>query len=430
MNITGIEQRGPILARQSRLLTTARWHADIKPDNILFVQGKFKLADPGFVKFVKKTDKDPRERVLGGTETYGMHFVHLLWCPEWNRLIFCRPGAPECYPGRLGGISDAVPQTIDIWSLGCVFSIAATWVVLGYQGVRQFLRVREKAIAKINKERSVRSHLMQGPKSIRTAGDSFHDGAEVLRDVTSWHSALRCALRATDTITSQVLDLVDDRMLLGDSSKRLKAKDICQELKRILKQNQAKPKRVIDEIIVGFLIEVDEEAPSKSGVLADVYQSLAVPQDRKTRKSKLLQLPLMKTTHRSEYLKSAFSAQAAEPEEKQTVQQSPIQEGASIRQQASHDSIPIPTHRAISTRNLQNNEGGYFQSTPQLPQATVRTKQQQRSRTATQQNVFQARDAIEKREKRNFLKRTRKDELLTRHFSNRDIVSSDKSQNI
>jgi hypothetical protein len=38
------------------------------------VEGKFKLADPGFAKFVKTTDKDdkdPKQIVLGGTETYG-----------------------------------------------------------------------------------------------------------------------------------------------------------------------------------------------------------------------------------------------------------------------------------------------------------------------------------------------------------------------
>ena len=57
------------------------WHADIKPDNILIVAEngpdgneieKFKLADPGFAKFVKKTGTSPIEVPLsGGTETYG-----------------------------------------------------------------------------------------------------------------------------------------------------------------------------------------------------------------------------------------------------------------------------------------------------------------------------------------------------------------------
>ena len=75
-----------------------RWHADIKPDNILFVENRlkkekddttvewdqskleqnestFKLADPGFAKFVKKPQKEstevPKQILSGGTETYG-----------------------------------------------------------------------------------------------------------------------------------------------------------------------------------------------------------------------------------------------------------------------------------------------------------------------------------------------------------------------
>jgi serine/threonine protein kinase len=49
-----------------------RWHADIKPDNILIVKGKFKLADPGFARFEKKTGKDATI-IQGGTTTYGMN---------------------------------------------------------------------------------------------------------------------------------------------------------------------------------------------------------------------------------------------------------------------------------------------------------------------------------------------------------------------
>jgi serine/threonine protein kinase len=62
------ESRWAIL---SMSLTGPRWHADIKPDNILSVQGKFKLADPGFAKFVRKTENVPCISVHGGTETYG-----------------------------------------------------------------------------------------------------------------------------------------------------------------------------------------------------------------------------------------------------------------------------------------------------------------------------------------------------------------------
>ena len=82
----------------STVLTRSSWHTDIKPDNILWVedrlkldspldevdpskleedQNKFKLADPGFAKFVKKSPKGssgvPRQHLQGGTFTYG-------WC--------------------------------------------------------------------------------------------------------------------------------------------------------------------------------------------------------------------------------------------------------------------------------------------------------------------------------------------------------------
>ena len=50
-----------------------RWHADIKPDNILNVGNRWKLADPGFSKF---RIEDARTALTkadfgGGTITYG-----------------------------------------------------------------------------------------------------------------------------------------------------------------------------------------------------------------------------------------------------------------------------------------------------------------------------------------------------------------------
>ena len=80
------------------LIYHVRWHADIKPSNILFVEnrlkkkkddtteeggksrlvqneGTFKLADPGFAKFINKSEEAsievPKELLSGGTETYG-----------------------------------------------------------------------------------------------------------------------------------------------------------------------------------------------------------------------------------------------------------------------------------------------------------------------------------------------------------------------
>lgn len=49
-----------------------RWHGDIKPDNILRVRGKFKLADFGFTRFKKSVIGEPQTtHMLGGTRTYG-----------------------------------------------------------------------------------------------------------------------------------------------------------------------------------------------------------------------------------------------------------------------------------------------------------------------------------------------------------------------
>jgi len=57
------------------MLTFERWHADIKPDNILEIQGKFRLADPGFAKFLErvkgKPGTDPMADLSGGTHTFG-----------------------------------------------------------------------------------------------------------------------------------------------------------------------------------------------------------------------------------------------------------------------------------------------------------------------------------------------------------------------
>jgi hypothetical protein len=61
------------LCLKTPLTHDTRWHADIKPDNILSVQDKFKLADPGFARFVKRTDKEQNVVLRGGTEIYGNH---------------------------------------------------------------------------------------------------------------------------------------------------------------------------------------------------------------------------------------------------------------------------------------------------------------------------------------------------------------------
>lgn len=75
----------------------ARWHADVKPDNILRIHEEFKLADFGFAKFKRRTEEIPREFIDGGTENYGQllfpsHLIQCLTCNRGSRMRFCTTG--------------------------------------------------------------------------------------------------------------------------------------------------------------------------------------------------------------------------------------------------------------------------------------------------------------------------------------------------
>ncbi|KAF1997329.1 hypothetical protein P154DRAFT_565493 [Amniculicola lignicola CBS 123094] len=175
------------------------WHADIKPDNILRVNGRFKLADFGFAKFVETSnnvDRPPEQVLEGGTDSFG--------APEFSRAIRAKTQTP-------------VTQKIDTWSYGCVLSIAATWVVLGFQGIIQyrFLRKRARSNAKF-----------AGTK----ACDLFHDGKDVLPEIKHWHNYLRDHIRKADTATSRVLDLIEGKMLTKNPQDRYTFTVLCEEL--------------------------------------------------------------------------------------------------------------------------------------------------------------------------------------------------------
>ena len=219
-------------------------------------------------------------------------------------------------------------------------------------------------------------------QTVLTQGDYFHNGKRVLEDVTGWHKMLRGSLRITDTITNRVLDLVDEKMLLEDPLERINSKSLCNELMRISDDTRAgaTSHRPLSESIMQALLEVDEETPweapeTNSHKCLSAIQSSIATQGGKSRESKLPNLPLMKTTHRSGYLKSALKSTGT------------------TRQRDPAISFAHPIHRT--------------------------------QRKIEMQDVWQAREEIRRREKGNILKRTRKDKLLTQYFSDgkRDLVS-------
>ncbi|KAK2044196.1 hypothetical protein LZ31DRAFT_566008 [Colletotrichum somersetense] len=186
------------------------WHGDIKPENILRVNDRFKLADPGEARMRLKsigTTGDQRTRATGGTRTYAD--------PEKAAYLDGRSSKkPE------------VPQTSDVWSLGCVLSIAATYVVLGTQGVLIFNQLRREAIFSLTE----------------TSSDAFHDGKTVLAEVRHWHNYLREAARRNDVYTSAVLDMVDKHMLVEKD--RWEAKMICQQFEKLFNSIKSGASRV------------------------------------------------------------------------------------------------------------------------------------------------------------------------------------------
>lgn len=152
--------------------------------------------------------------------------------------------APEKTAYSTGGTKEIlfVTQGIDIWSLGCVFSVAATYVVAGKEGVKQYRLLRQRAISKLG----------------HGCGDAFHDTCKVLPEVTQWHKYLRTSTRAQDTFTSKVLDIVDKFMLIIPGEARISGLELSSILTKINEdaQSQSHNQQQAPGDILDFLDEV------------------------------------------------------------------------------------------------------------------------------------------------------------------------------
>lgn len=229
-----------------------RWHADIKPDNILIVHGKFKLADFGFSRFapvVKGSDGTlPTEVITGFTDTYGTCYSEY----KMTLLLKSISGAPEVSRmiGSDGTLS-GVRQSIDTWSFGCVLSVAATWIVLGFPGVLQYQKLRTLAPSNRQDEKTY---------------DRFHNGMDVLPEIRKWHNYLRGRIRPSDTTTPLVLNLIENNMLQADASNRHEIGELCEELRDLIARATEKIKslgvhsRDTDPLVSAALLKLEQEA--------------------------------------------------------------------------------------------------------------------------------------------------------------------------
>ena len=325
-------------------------------------------------------------------------------------------GPPE-YPGQS---EHPVSQAIDIWSLGCVFSLAATWVVLGFVGILQFNEVRKMKIEEIH-----RSRRSQNPADEDPDGDQFHDGYELLQIVTLWHHFLRGRMRKCDAMSVQVLDLVDNKMLITNPDDRIKADDLCSNLERMLAKGS---KDSTDSVPIEIQLNLKDIDAKIANRLENLRHSKAADQGTvngtipKSRKQSPIDF-MLKTTHRQSILPSKM---LQIQQGRQSIYSKAFETALDTHLEASQSSS-LSSHPSQDMQPLRHQRAG-----PKTSKKTPkRTSTARKSSQHPPQDVWQAREAVENREKRNsgifptFLKHhhLKKDEVLANYFDQRDIVS-------
>ncbi|OAL42706.1 hypothetical protein IQ07DRAFT_338740 [Pyrenochaeta sp. DS3sAY3a] len=323
--------------------------------------------------------------------------------------------------------------------------MAATWVILGYQGVRQYLLVRRKALEAIlhhikeddHKHPLLVSHGLNA-NSIPRQLDCFHNGSNVLKEVTSWHALLRASIRKTDPITEAVLALIDTKMLLRDPEKRIKSATLCEELRRIISSakvsnrdtvaQESSESREHREHMEGLLKEIDNEVVDQ-GIEEESREPTqpippGLPTTRHALKAQLEGVPLQKTSHRFETLpdlrtKPDMPTVAANYPSIVTSNALGFNEVPQYT-----DSQPESSFSA-ETRNIgwRPNSGHLSRHNTGL---TSRTRKTLISISPyTYENVLQARERLDRESKRTISnmgrREPRKNKFLGKHFENRDI---------
>lgn len=132
-----------------------------------------------------------------------------------------------------------VTQAVDTWSLGCVYSEAVVWSVLGMDGLENYRRSR---MAEIEKTEGLRD------------SDCFHNGHGVIKAVMYAHERVRISTRPSDHITDKVISLVEN-MLAARPESRItasqmwsKSLQILQEAEIMSKQFKGKPESSVQHI--------------------------------------------------------------------------------------------------------------------------------------------------------------------------------------
>lgn len=177
-------------------------HQDIKPANILLIQGSSsslydfqpKIADFGLFSHARKMRSNSEE--AKGPNKYG-------------NQIFSAPEVSTNPRNKLKGLSFITPSA-DIFSFGAVLSAAAAFVAGGQQFQQEYFDKRRAAHAKL---RRFSKSDFEG---------CFHAGVDKFPVIEEMHRhiAAICRDQKQDTITEKILEIVQQHMLLPKWSER------------------------------------------------------------------------------------------------------------------------------------------------------------------------------------------------------------------
>jgi hypothetical protein len=249
-------------------------------------------------------------------------------------------------------------------------------------------------------------------------GNFFHNGRDVLPEVTQWHQLLRNSLRKTDKITGLVLDLIDKRMLLGDSEDRILSRDLCTELDKIAHKSQESPPLEIPSNIRTALAECKERLVSSEAYEADHESNSGLhtgPHSNRADQN------LNITNHRLEYIKSALYPTTKENNFPNTDK---VAGRPSVDTGILRPLFPINRLRTMPPRldipDKPNQEALNPSKTPPRPRLAKKRLPD------NPQNVWQARRIMKYNRKTNiFNNKLPPDQTLARWYKDRDIVCPD-----
>jgi hypothetical protein len=124
-----------------------------------------------------------------------------------------------------------VKQSVDIWSLGCVFSEVAVWVVHGKDRLEEYRQMRQDETRQLHEFKDI---------------GCFHDSQRVLQTVGSMHQEVFDNVRQSDHVTKSVVkSMIMD--MLDKADGRPDTKELWRKSRKILSNAENKLKGMVQE---------------------------------------------------------------------------------------------------------------------------------------------------------------------------------------